>query len=62
MNYSPYTRSPYFPNLQAAEASLTNGAPPASQGTNFTDYHSAAQREDVLTYAKYDWHLPDNMN
>ena len=60
--FFPYTRSLFFPNIQAAEASLTNGAPPASQGNNFTDYHSAAQREDALTYVKYDWHLPDNMN
>jgi iron complex outermembrane recepter protein len=61
VNYFPYTRSLYYPNLTAAIASLTNGTPPASQGNNFTDYHSAAQREDVLTYAKYDWHLGSDM-
>jgi hypothetical protein len=61
LNYFPYTRSLFFPNISGAIASLTNGTPPASQGNNFTDYHSAAQRQDVLTYAKYDWHLDSNM-
>jgi iron complex outermembrane receptor protein len=59
--FFPYTRSLFFPNLPGAIASLTNGTPPAAQGNNFTDYHSAAQREDALTYAKYDWHLDSDM-
>jgi hypothetical protein len=30
---------------------------PATQGNNFSNYDSAAQREDVLTYRQYDWNL-----
>lgn len=58
--FTPYTRPFQYPNLAGAIASLqTNpaqpGTPPASQGNNFSNYHSAAQREDALTYAQYDW-------
>src|ERR1700744_3992804 len=62
INYFPYTRSLLFPNLPAAlnYVSKATGAPPAQFGNNFTDYHSAAQREDFLTYVNYDWRLdPD---
>ena len=64
-NFTPYTRPFLYPNLAGAVASLqTNpaqpGTPPASQGNNFSNYHSAAQREDALTYAQYDWNIsPD---
>ena len=48
--------SPYAHSI----ASLSHGSPPASQGNNFSNYHSAAQREDALTYAEYDWKvMPD---
>jgi len=63
--FIPYTRPFLYPNLAGAVASLqTNpaapGTPPASQGNNFSNYHSAAQREDALTYAQYDWNVnPD---
>lgn len=64
-DYEPYTRPFLYPNLPGAVSSLqTNpaqpGTPPASQGNNFSNYHSAAQREDALTYAQYDWNVnPD---
>lgn len=54
-NFIPYTRPFQYPNLAGAIASLTNGTPPVAQGNNFSNYHSAAQREDALTYAQYDW-------
>lgn len=54
-NFIPYTRPFLYPNLPAAIASLSHGTPPAAQGNNFSNYHSAAQRQDVLTYAQYDW-------
>jgi len=53
-NFQPYTRPFLYPNLPAAIASLSHGTPPAAQGNNFSNYHSAAQREDALTYAQYD--------
>jgi hypothetical protein len=59
-NFQPYTRPFLYPNLPAAIASLSHGTPPAAQGNNFSNYHSAAQREDALTYAQYDWNAsPD---
>jgi iron complex outermembrane recepter protein len=63
--FIPYTRPFQYPNLTAAIASLqTNpaqpGTPPVALGNNFSNYHSAAQREDALTYAQYDWNvMPD---
>lgn len=58
--FTPYTRPMLYPNLAAAIAYLqsnpaTPGTPPVAQGNNFSNYHSAAQREDALTYAQYDW-------
>ena len=60
--FIPYTRPFLYPNLAAAIANVnTNpaqpGTPPVSQGNNFSNYHSAAQREDALTYAQYDWNV-----
>ncbi len=60
--FTPYTRPFLFPDLAAAIASLSHGTPPAAQGNNFSNYDSAAQREDVLTYLQYDWTLGDGMN
>jgi hypothetical protein len=58
--FIPYTRPFLYPNLSACASDLTNGAPPASQGNNFSNCFSAAQRSDVLTYAKYDYRItPD---
>jgi hypothetical protein len=52
----PYTRPFYYPNFAAAVASLgANGATPAAQGNNYSNYYSDAQRTDYLAYAKYDY-------
>jgi len=57
-SYFPYTRPFIYPNYQAGLAYLNAaGAPPATLGNNFSNYFSAAQREDVLTYLNYDWHI-----
>ncbi|HKB95518.1 MAG TPA: TonB-dependent receptor [Rhizomicrobium sp.] len=54
--FQPYTRPFLYPNLAATTALLgPTGTPPASLGNNFSNYHSAAQREDALTYLQYDW-------
>ncbi len=68
-NTYPYTTSTYFPttrpfiypNYAAGLSYLTNGTPPAAVGNNFTNYFSAAQRTDVLTYAKYDYTINPNV-
>ena len=60
--FTPYTRPFYYPNIAASLASLTGGVgtPPPAQGNNFSNCFSAAQREDVLGYVKYDWKIsPD---
>jgi iron complex outermembrane receptor protein len=59
--FTPYTRPFQYPNLPAAIASLTNGGPPVSQGNNFSNYFSAAQRDDALAYIKYDYKLAANL-
>ena len=59
--FIPYTRPFLYPNLDQAKASLTNGAPPAFQGNNFSNYFSAAQRTDALAYIKYDYKLTDDI-
>lgn len=58
-----YVRPFLYPDYNAALAYLNpvTGAPPASAGSNFSNYHSAAQREDYLGYVKYDYQLNDNM-
>jgi outer membrane protein OmpA-like peptidoglycan-associated protein len=62
INYTPYTRPFIYPNLAAGLAYLNAaGAPPAQFGNNFTNYFSAAQREDELGYVNYDWHIADNI-
>jgi hypothetical protein len=52
---APYTRPFLYPDYDAALSYLNAaGAPPASAGSNFRNYHSAAQRMDALGYIKYD--------
>jgi iron complex outermembrane recepter protein len=60
VSYFPYTRSFIYPNYAAGLAYLDAfGAPPKAFGNNFSNYHSAAQREDGLAYLNYDWHASD---
>ncbi|WP_029915488.1 TonB-dependent receptor [Caulobacter sp. UNC358MFTsu5.1] len=59
---TPYTRPFLYPDYEGALAYLSNaGAPPASAGNNFRNYHSAAQRMDALAYVKYDYKIADNV-
>src|SRR5262249_28043191 len=60
--YTPYTRPFIYPDFKTALAYLNNGASPAVYGNNFSNYFSAAQRTDALTYAQYDWKLSDTLN
>ena len=59
--YFPYTRPFLYPNLAACASTLTNGAPPAFQGNNFSNCFSAAQRTDLLGYVKYDYSFSSNL-
>ena len=59
--YTPYTRPFIYPDFAAGLAYLKTGplpgSPPVSAGNNFTNYFSAAQRDDSLAYARYDWRI-----
>ena len=58
--YFPYTRPFIYPNYAAGLAYLSaSGAPPVAYGNNFSNYFSAAQRQDGLAYLNYDWHPSD---
>ncbi len=59
----PYTRPFLYPDYNAALQYLgVNGAPPASDGNNFRNYHSAAQRQDYLAYVRHDYDLGDGLS
>ncbi len=61
--YFPYTRPFIYPDYAAGLAYLSaSGAPPAVFGNNFSNYFSAAQREDGLAYLEYDWHPGDALS
>jgi len=62
---APYTRPFAYSNLAAYEAYVA-GSPSlnpqkGSLGNYFPNYFSAEQREDELTYAKYDWSVTDDI-
>ena len=60
--YTPYTRPFIYPNYAAGLAYLSAaGAPPTAAGNNFTNYFSAAQREDELGYVNYDWNIAEGL-
>lgn len=64
--YTPYTRPFIYPDLNAGLAYLRTpgalpGSPPVAAGANFTNYFSAAQRDDVLSYLKYDLKVTDGI-
>lgn len=55
--FTPYTRAFIYPDLARCSSNLTGGpgTPPPSQGNNFSNCFSAAQREDILSYVRYAW-------
>jgi iron complex outermembrane receptor protein len=59
--FIPYTRPFIYPNVDGCESYLTNGTPPAQYGSNFSNCFSAAQRNDVLGYIKYEYKLTSNL-
>lgn len=56
-NFTPYSRPFIYPDLARCSSSLTGGpgTPDPAQGNNFSNCFSAAQREDILAYARYAW-------
>ncbi len=67
--YYPTTRPFLYPNISACVANVAPsaangylpGTPPTAQGNNFSNCFSAAQRQDDLAYAKYDWNVASNI-
>ena len=60
--YAPYTRPFLYPNFTAARGYVDAfGNSPASQGGNYNNYYSDAQRTDYLGYAKYELKISDNI-
>ena len=67
--FTPYTRPFLYPNIAgciaAAAPSAANGnlagSPPIAQGNNFSNCFSAAQRTDILAYAKYEYRISPDM-
>jgi iron complex outermembrane receptor protein len=58
---APYTRPFTYPDFASALRYLSPaGATPASDGNNYHNYYSDAQRTDYLTYLKYDWNLGES--
>jgi iron complex outermembrane receptor protein len=61
-SYQPYTRPFFYPDFHAALDYLdAAGNYPASEGENYRNYFSAAQRTDYLSYLKYDAKLSDKV-
>ena len=65
--FTPYTREFIYPNLAGCVAYVARsaangnlpGTPPTAAGNNFTNCFSAAQRTDLLTYAKLEYKVTD---
>ncbi|RAK51559.1 TonB-dependent receptor [Phenylobacterium deserti] len=62
-NFTPYTRPFIYPDMAACTSRLTGGpgTPPPAEGNNFSNCFSAAQREDILSYLRYEWRLAENL-
>ncbi|MGQ7451839.1 hypothetical protein ACTGUK_10525, partial [Streptococcus suis] len=58
----PYYRTVLFPDWPAALRYVdANGAPPANNPNNYTNYYGDAQRTDYLTYLKYERRFGDSV-
>lgn len=56
--YTPYTKPFFYPDLAGNRAYMdAYGNSPASEGGNYRNYYSDAQRTDYLAYARYDARL-----
>lgn len=61
--YTPYTKPFSYPDLTGYRGYINAlGNSPASQGSNYRNYYSDAQRTDHLTYARYEAKIADNVS
>jgi iron complex outermembrane receptor protein len=61
--YTPYTKPFFYPEFDTYRTSYLTplGNSPASEGSNYRNYYSDAQRTDYLAYLRYDAHLSDKI-
>jgi hypothetical protein len=62
--YTPYTKPFFYPDFTTYRTSYLSalGNSPATEGSNYRNYYSDAQRTDYLGYLRYDAHLSDGIN
>ena len=61
--YTPYTKPFFYPDFAGYRSSYLSplGNTPASEGSNYRNYYSDAQRTDYIGYARFDANLADNL-
>ncbi|MGH6743240.1 outer membrane receptor protein involved in Fe transport [Novosphingobium sp. PhB55] len=61
--YTPYTKPFFYPDFDGYRTSYLTplGNSPASEGSNYRNYYSDAQRTDYLGYVRYDARLSDKI-
>lgn len=61
--YTPYTKPFFYPDFDTYRTSYLTplGNSPATEGSNYRNYYSDAQRTDYLGYLRYDAHLAGNV-
>jgi iron complex outermembrane recepter protein len=61
--YTPYTKPFFYPDFAGYRTGYLNafGNSPASQGSNYRNYYSDAQRTDYLGYGRYELKLGDTI-
>ena len=61
--YTPYTKPFFYPDFTTYRTSYLNafGNSPATEGSNYRNYYSDAQRTDFLGYARYDLHVAEGV-
>lgn len=62
--YTPYTKPFFYPDFDGYRTSYLTalGNSPASEGSNYRNYYSDAQRTDYLAYLRYDARLSDRIS
>jgi hypothetical protein len=61
--YTPYTKPFFYPEFDTYRTSYLTalGNSPASEGSNYRNYYSDAQRTDYLAYARFDANLSEHI-
>ena len=62
--YTPYTKPFFYPDFSTYRTAYLSafGNSPATEGSNYRNYYSDAQRTDYLGYIRYDAHLSSKID